>query len=129
MLKRLFCLSTLVILLALPSLAPSQAIFTRKVVGVSDGDIIKVMRQGRTIRIHLHGIDCPEKKQPSGKKVKQFTLDKAFGKEVEVMTKITDRYGRLVGEVILPDGKYPLFFVAVHLQIPRFLQDCGIVFL
>lgn len=34
--------------------------FTDKVVGVIDGDSIRVMHNGRAEEIRLHGIDCPE---------------------------------------------------------------------
>jgi endonuclease YncB( thermonuclease family) len=37
--------------------------FTGKVVGVSDGDTISVMRGGKAVKVRLYGIDCPEKKQ------------------------------------------------------------------
>jgi len=63
------------------------------------------MRKGQAVKVRLHGIDCPEKGQPFGKRAKQFTLDMAFGKEVTVCVQTTDRYGRIVGVVILPDGK------------------------
>jgi len=78
--------------------------FTGKVVGMSDGDTIKVMREGRAVKVRLHGIDCPEKKQAFGTRAKRFTSEMAFGMEVEVRVQTTDRYGRIVGEVILPDG-------------------------
>ncbi|MFX0204273.1 MAG: thermonuclease family protein [Candidatus Hodarchaeota archaeon] len=41
-------------------------IFTGKVGGVADGDTISVMREGRAVKVRLHVIDCPEKKQPFG---------------------------------------------------------------
>jgi len=78
--------------------------FTGKVVGVSDGDTISVMREGRAVKVRLYGIDCPEKKQPYGTRAKQYTSDMAFHNKVTVRVKDTDRYGRIVGEVILPDG-------------------------
>lgn len=56
------------------------------------------------MKVHLHGIDCPEKGQPFGTRAKQITSDMAFGREVTVQVKTTDRYGRFVGGVILPDG-------------------------
>ncbi len=37
--------------------------FTGRVVGVSDGDTITVLHNGKGERIRLHGIDCPEKRQ------------------------------------------------------------------
>ncbi|NIM99383.1 MAG: SNase-like nuclease, partial [candidate division Zixibacteria bacterium] len=75
-----------------------------KVVGISDGDTISAMRGGRAVKVRLHGIDCPEKRQAYGTRAKRYTSDMAFGKEVTVRVKDTDRYGRIVGEVILPDG-------------------------
>ena len=78
--------------------------FVGKVVGVSDGDTIKVMHDGQPEKIRLWGIDCPEKTQAFGQKAKQKTSELAFGKLVTVHKKDTDRYGRTVGEVILPDG-------------------------
>ena len=36
---------------------------------------------------------------------RQFTGDAAFGKVVTIIVHDTDRYGRTVGEVILPDGR------------------------
>ena len=53
----------------------------------------------------LHGIDCLEKKQPYGTKAKRFTSDRAFHSEVMVNAKDTERYRRIVVEVILPDDK------------------------
>lgn len=68
--------------------------FTGKVVGVSDGDTIKVMCEGRAVKVRLHGVDCPEKKQPYGTRAKQYTSDMAFGKEVTVQIKTTRKGGR-----------------------------------
>ena len=91
------------LLLASPALA---AEFSGKVVGISDGDTITVLRDGRTqVKIRLHGIDSPETGQDFGSRAKQANADLAFGKTVTVKERDTDRYGRTVAEVILPDGK------------------------
>ena len=79
--------------------------FSGKVVAISDGDTIRVMHNGSAERIRLWGIDCPEKRQPFGTRASQFTGDLAFGKDVKVLVHDVDRYGRTVGEVILPDGR------------------------
>jgi micrococcal nuclease len=79
--------------------------FTGKVVGVSDGDTISVMHEGKAERIRLSGIDCPEKVQAFGAKAKQFTSSMCFGKEVTVKVLTKDRYGRTIGEVFLLDSK------------------------
>ena len=87
---------------ALPAFAVS---FTGKVVKISDGDTIQVMHQGKAEKIRLAGIDCPESKQPFGQAAKKFVLEIAAQKTVTVYVETTDRYGRTVGEVILPDGR------------------------
>ena len=74
-----------------------------KCVGVADGDTISVMHEGKAEKIRLHGIDCPEKGQPFGKRAKQFTSDMVFGKIVEIKPTTTDRYGRTVAWVYVDD--------------------------
>lgn len=83
----------------------SATSFTGRVVKVSDGDTIQVMHGGHAEKIRLDGIDCPENKQAFGQAAKRFTLDLAAQKIVTVKVETTDRYGRTVGEVILPDGR------------------------
>jgi endonuclease YncB( thermonuclease family) len=93
----LFCLA-----LTGPCFASS---FAGRVVSVSDGDTIIVLRPG-TIqeKVRLAEIDCPEKGQPFGQAAKRKTGDLAAQKTVTVEVRTTDRYGRTVGEVVLPDG-------------------------
>ena len=83
---------------------PSRS-FTGKVVSVTDGDTIKVMRSGKVVKVRLAEIDCPERKQAFGKKAKQFTADLVAGEIVTVKIRDIDRWGRTVGEVFLPDGR------------------------
>ena len=79
--------------------------FTGRVVSISDGDTISVMHNSRAEKVRLNGIDCPERRQAFGYRAEQFTSRLAFGKEVNVQVKGKDRYGRTIGEVILPDGR------------------------
>jgi endonuclease YncB( thermonuclease family) len=79
--------------------------FQAKVVGVADGDTIRVLRDRELIKIRLHGIDCPEKGQALGNRARQFTSGLAFGKNVGIQVKDRDRYGRTVAVVVLPDGR------------------------
>lgn len=80
--------------------------FTGKVIGVSDGDTITMLHQGYPEKIRLKGIDCPEKVQVFGQRAKQFTSTLAFGRVVTIRgVEKRDRYGRILGEVILPDGQ------------------------
>jgi len=85
-----------------PGKLPEQ--FFGQVVGVTDGDTISVLHNAGEVRVRLSGIDCPEKGQAYGRHAKLFTSQAAFGRTVTVQVVDYDRYGRVVGEVILPDG-------------------------
>ncbi|MBI4056439.1 MAG: thermonuclease family protein [Elusimicrobia bacterium] len=88
---------------------PVESSFSGVVVSIQDGDTIGVLREiagdKQEVRIRLYGIDCPEKSQPFGNRAKEFTSDLSWAKNVTVHVKDVDRYGRLVAEVILPDGR------------------------
>lgn len=103
--SRRFVLPFIVTWLAPLFAALAFADFSGRVIGISDGDTIKVLHNGKAEKIRLHGIDCPEKAQPFGTKAKQFTSAMVFGKTVTVRVTDTDKYGRTVGDVILPDGR------------------------
>jgi endonuclease YncB( thermonuclease family) len=75
--------------------------WTGKVVGVSDGDTIKVLRAGQQVKIRLYGVDTPEKKQAFGQAAKRFTAGMVAGKVVGVDPVDVDRYGRAVGLVVV----------------------------
>ena len=79
--------------------------FTGQVIGVTDGDTISVLRAGRREVVRLHGIDAPERRQAYGERAKQHAAALAFGKVVAVEAAGRDRYGRLLAEVRLPDGR------------------------
>src|SRR5215471_17826004 len=82
----------------LAPLGASADQFTGKVVGISDGDTIKVLREGKAVKVRLYGIDAPEKAQAFGTQARKFTSDLVFQRDVTVVVHTTDRYGRLVGE-------------------------------
>src|SRR2546428_10732285 len=92
------------LLMAMPILVHAEQ-FTGTVVGISDGDTISVLREGKAVKVRLYGVDAPEKAQAFGTKARQFTAALVFQKDVTVIVHATDRYGRLVGEVLLPDGR------------------------
>jgi len=76
-----------------------------KVVGVSDGDTIKVLLDGVETKIRFANIDAPEKSQAFGQAAKKFTSDACFGKVVTIRITDIDRYGRSIALVILPNGE------------------------
>ena len=79
--------------------------FSGTVVAVTDGDTIQVLHDGTVDRVRLWGIDAPESKQAFGTRAKQFVGDAAFAQEVAVKVRGLDRYKRVLGEVVLPDGR------------------------
>lgn len=76
-----------------------------KVIGVKDGDTVELLINGKGEVVRLAHIDAPEKAQPFGKRAKQFVSEHCFGKMVSIIPqKKPDRYGRIIAEIILPDG-------------------------
>lgn len=74
-------------------------------VGVTDGDTIDVLWEGRPLRVRLWGVDAPEKQQAFGMAAKGWTSSQTFGRTLLVDVRDVDRYGRAVGWVSLPDGR------------------------
>ncbi|WP_233254527.1 thermonuclease family protein [Limnohabitans sp. 2KL-51] len=80
----------------------SANIIHGSVVGVSDGDSVTVIDAKKTqFKIRLAGIDAPEKAQAYGQKAKESLSDLVFGKHVDVEWSKQDRYGRIVGKIML----------------------------
>lgn len=73
-----------------------------RVVGVVDGDTVDVLvAEHDSYRIRLAGIDAPERAQPFGKVAKQAMSDLVMGRDVRVEYEKRDRYGRIVGVVMV----------------------------
>ena len=79
---------------------------TGKVVKVVDGDTFDLMFEGKKIRVRMFGIDSPERGQAFNVKAKEFTASVIAGKEVSVVIRDKDRYGRFVCDVYLDDSTY-----------------------
>jgi endonuclease YncB( thermonuclease family) len=77
-------------------------VFEGKVVGVADGDTVTVLDSTQTPqKIRLEGLDAPEKKQAYGAQAKAAMSQLAFGKQAEVVWRKRDRYGRVLGKVLV----------------------------
>ena len=82
------------------AVAGEASFLSGRVVGVSDGDTIKVLSAGNVeTRIRLAYIDAPEKSQAFGQQSKKSLSDMVYGKDVTIEVIDTDRYGRKVGVV------------------------------
>ncbi|WP_018078807.1 thermonuclease family protein [Thiobacillus denitrificans] len=76
-----------------------------EVVGLADGDTVTVLDAQRVQhKIRLAGIDAPEKGMPWGQKSKESLSDRVFRRIVIVEWQKQDRYGRLVGKIMV-DGR------------------------
>ena len=74
--------------------------FSGKVVRILDGDTVDVLVGQTPTRVRLAGIDAPETGQSYGTKAKQKLTSLVGGKEIQVESNKTDRYGRTVGKLL-----------------------------
>jgi len=89
---------TLVSFIIVTLLPISVHAFPGKVVGITDGDTVKILRTDSRIqvKIRLASIDTPEKKQAYGQQAKKFTASLIGNRMVEVKPITKDRYGVLL---------------------------------
>ncbi|EHY0578636.1 thermonuclease family protein [Salmonella enterica] len=86
-----------------------------KVIRVLDGDTIELLQGKTPVRIRLANIDAPEKKQPFGKWSTNQLKSLIAGQLVTVAYTQTDRYGRILGCVIAPNG----------IEVNRYMVQAG----
>ena len=104
--KRLFTILLILLILSATAHARAPKYINGQVDRVIDGDTI-VVRDGKNLRnIRLHNIDCPElkgrwKEQPYAKEATAFAVKFVGKREVTVMVYGHDRYGRILGDVIV----------------------------
>lgn len=78
----------------------SEKEFSGKVVSIADGDTFTLITDEKEqIKIRLHGIDCPEKKQDFGQVAKKKLSDLIYSKIVRAVKTDIDRYRRTVALV------------------------------
>lgn len=76
-----------------------------RVVAVTDGDTVKILTPELTEeRVRLATIDAPERKQPFGTVSQRNLSDILYSKDVEIDWSKRDRWGRIVGRIIV-DGQ------------------------
>jgi endonuclease YncB( thermonuclease family) len=93
------------VLVAALGLGLSQADVTEgRVVRVVDGDTIVVEGQGIRQKVRLSAIDTPERDQPWGDSATREMRRLVAGKDVSVHWYKTDRWDRLIGNVLV-DGE------------------------
>ena len=92
-----------VFILLLASYATSSATtLTGHVVRVTDGDTIVILSEGNLQhRIRLQGIDAPERSQAFGNKSREHLSKLVASRLVIVEYDKRERYGRIVGKVLV----------------------------
>lgn len=76
--------------------------FRGRIVGITDGDTLAVLTPARVQKkVRLAGIDAPEKGQAFGQAAKRQLSELAFQQEASVRWDKEDRYGRIVGVVVV----------------------------
>lgn len=73
---------------------------TGRVVKIMDGDTLDILREHQTTRVRLAHIDAPEKGQAYSERSRQMLAELCAGQFATVQQTDTDRYGRVVGEVV-----------------------------
>lgn len=90
----------------LPAAAVLSATLSGVVTRNNDGDTMVLrLEDGSTRKVRLYGVDTPESAQPFGPEAQAFTQALTRGRTVHVLVRETDAYGRLLGTVVLPDGR------------------------
>ena len=123
-LGRFFLVVALIVFLPFQALA-----WEARIIAVSDGDTITVepATGGNRVKIRLHGIDAPERKQPYGEAARGFVFDSSLYKTVDVEELYQDRYKRTVAIIHFSNGKslQSLLLEAGFAWVwPRYCKDC-----
>lgn len=94
----------LALALAVAAMPVSAETLSGRVVGVSDGDTLTLLVNGREqVKIRLAEIDAPEHDQPHGQRSKQSLSELTYNRLVTVEVRARDDYGRTVGVVWVGD--------------------------
>lgn len=73
--------------------------FVGQVVAVTDGDTIKIMRDGVPVKVRLKAIDAPESCQGYGAEALIHLSSLVLAQDVTVVERGRDKYGRTLGYV------------------------------
>lgn len=79
--------------------------YSADVAAILDGDTIVVRDAGKSKKVRLYGVDCPEKGQKYGPEATAITAHALGGRGIEVIPGETDRYGRSVAVITVGDGQ------------------------
>jgi endonuclease YncB( thermonuclease family) len=92
--------SVLVVAMLVATIAGADT-FVARVVTVIDGDTVVVVQGQKKTTVRIAGIDAPEKSQPYGIASRDALAILVLRKDVEVVPRAVDDYGRLIGRVTI----------------------------
>lgn len=105
---RLSLLFVLLLLLWVSSSHAAASVLEGTVVKIADGDTITVLDSNKAQhRVRIAGIDAPEKGQPFGNASRKRLDELVARKDVRVEFDKYDRYGRIVGKVLVKPPDCP----------------------
>ncbi|MBM0637358.1 thermonuclease family protein [Campylobacter sp. VicNov18] len=111
--KKFFSLLIFVLVIAfVQNFIAQNSSFEGKVIRVIDGDTIELSYGDKITRVRFFGIDAPELKQSFGPQSKEALSKILKGKQVQVIYKNKDVYGRIVAIVKLNDLDVNRFLVS-----------------
>jgi len=99
--KTRYWLQCVAICLGCLGLSAFAEVILGTVIAVHDGDTITLQNESGQKKIRLAGIDAPELNQPYGIESYVALRDVVLDRQVQVETSKTDKYGRVLGRVIL----------------------------
>ena len=82
---------------------PERIDFSGRVTRTVDGDTFWV--SSRNVSIRVWGLDAPETNQPGGSTATAALTRLISGQTLRCRQRDIDRYGRIVGQCFLPDGR------------------------
>lgn len=77
----------------------TAAEFTGRVIAVLDGDTLLVLKGNKQVKVRLADVDAPEKAQPYGVAAQKSLAELTMSKQIIVVSRAVDDYGRLVATV------------------------------
>jgi len=85
------------------SALPSDINFSGRVTRIVDGDTFWI--SGQDVRIRVWGLDAPETNRPGGAAATAAMTRLVSGQVLHCRQRDIDRFGRIVGQCFLPDGR------------------------
>jgi micrococcal nuclease len=95
---------------------------------VHDGDTLRVRRGTEEIKVRFCGIDAPELAQPLGVESRDYLRRLLGDGRVRLVEVERDKYGRMVGDVFLLDGRsvnVEMVKAGMAYHYARYSGNCG----